>query len=109
MFGLLKKPMMATVGFICFIWLLIAIGFFGYLPSKTAVAREFERRHPGWQVLDVEIGGGDEDGCSYVLKYKSTTDKTIHEAMWSVACSGQILGWRVQGEILDITPLPTPD
>jgi hypothetical protein len=87
--------------------LLSLAGLFGYLPSCAAVAREFQRRHQGWQVLGVAVGGGDEDGRSYSIRYRKPPDPEVHEALWNVHCSGVIFGWESH-EILDLPPDTSP-
>src|SRR4051794_17811165 len=81
--------------------LLNMVGVFGYLPSKAAVSREFERRHVGWRVADVTVGGGDEDGFYYSIRYRKPPDTELHKADWYVSCSGITFGWKIVGESLD--------
>ena len=88
--------------------LLSLAGLFGYLPSGAAVAREFQRRHQGWQVLGVAVGGGDEDGRSYAIRYRKPPGPEVHEALWNVHCSGVIFGWESH-EVLDIAPGAPPE
>ena len=87
--------------------LLSFAGLFGYMPSGPAVAREFQRRHQGWQVLGVAVGKGDEDGRSYSIRYRKPPGPDVHEALWNVHCSGVIFGWESY-ETLDLPPDSSP-
>jgi hypothetical protein len=90
----LRLAILAVPPFFLLGMLLDFAGFLGHLPSGAEVAREFERQHSGWRVVDVTFGGGDEDGRVYGILYRKPPDAETHETHWNVHCSGVMFGWK---------------
>src|SRR5262245_51351053 len=83
-------------------------GIFAFLPSDAAVARAFEKRHPGFRAIKVLRGSGDPDGLSFQIQYRTSEAGNLRTAHWLVYTSGVQLGWKLDSEELDQPAMPGP-